>query len=82
MAQTKWDTVVITGKCITNTAKATLMEIEGEKKWIPNSQFKEPSIRSTTQEDWWTMFIPRWLAETNRIEYMEYEEWEDLQEEE
>lgn len=82
MAQNKWDIVVITGKCITNTAKATLMEIEESKVWIPNSQFKEPSIRSETQEDWWTMFIPRWLADNNELDYQEYEDWEDMQEEE
>lgn len=82
-SQSKWDVVVIVGDIITvsTSGKATYMLIDGEEVWLPNSQFKQPSIQNEYKPKRWTVFIPRWLAEERDLAYMEEEEWEDMKEE-
>lgn len=77
----KYDIVVLVGDILAATAKATLMLIEEEKVWLPNSQFKKPSIQDKYKPERWTLFIPRWLAEDKELEYMEEDDWTDMQEE-
>ncbi len=81
MAQGKWDVVVIEGDIVTATDKACYMKIQGEEHWLPNSQFKEPSIQDKYKPERWTVFIPRWLAEERGVDYLEKDDWYDMQEE-
>lgn len=78
----RYDIVVVTGDIITATDKACFMQIQGEKVWLPSSQFKRQSIQDKYKPERWTMFIPRWLAEERGFDYQEEDDWTDEQEDE
>lgn len=77
----KFDVVVFSGTVLHSTAKATLIEVDEEKLWFPNSQFKKPTIQPNVDNhelpNTCTCFIPRWLAEEKEIDYTEEQDWED-----
>lgn len=62
------------GVYIGSTEKAQLIKFEeAGDVWLPISQFhKETEIDDTETKDC-TVFIPKWLAEQNRINYDDYD---------
>jgi hypothetical protein len=52
-------------KYISSTDKAILVEVDGERDWIPISQINDLSVELHTLErgDPLTITIPEWLAE-------------------
>lgn len=82
MAGSGNDIVVVEGVFITETPKATYMRVNGEEVWFPKSQFKRESELKDKDSGLWAVFIPRWLADKNDLDYVDEDDYIDMKAEE
>ena len=67
------DTVVAEGICVQETEKAVLIEsyCAEDKVWIPKSQFRRELEITDPETQSCLIFIPRWLADSTKLDYDE-----------